>query len=230
MRAFAVVAALSFLSLTAVQVAPAEAEEPEQVELVAELIHSDLPLYTFEWEDFWPRNFYRGEGDDFTFGCESRVAFGDWQFIPNPIDEYLYGWWLRIDNYGVVHCAANLYHANERDALADGEFSRGFFVRLGKARRDGHDWELWAIQEGMVPGSDYVLLARESRDGLIEEFSVLQRRCRENSMRRSEGLDVWNASYCLIKSRAELLAVAESMLVLPPLGTLSRITPPDNDQ
>lgn len=206
-----------------------EADDSAQVEWIAEMIHSDLPLYTFEWEDFWPRNFHSGEGDDFTFGCQSRVAFGDWQFTPHPLAEYLEGWWMRIDNYGVFHCAANFYQADERDELTEGEFSRGFFVRLGETRHDGRVWELWAIQQGMVPGSDYMLLARESNDGLIDEFTVLQRRCREESMRRSEGLDVWNTSYCSINSRAELLSVAGSMLALPPLGTLSRSSAPDED-
>ncbi|NBC88355.1 MAG: hypothetical protein GVX90_02455 [Alphaproteobacteria bacterium] len=199
---------------------PALAEDEEYV-FEAELIYAPVPLYTFDWEQVWPRSFSEGEGKDWSFGCARRVAFGDWRFTPNPEDEYADGRWLRIRNYGVFHCAANLLEADERGELEDGEFSRGLFAMIGEGRTDGSAWELWVLQKRFVPGSDYVLLAREAKgDGPVRRFTVLQRRCPRASVREVDGMDVWTTRYCAIESRAELLALARRMLRAKPLGTL----------
>ena len=77
------------------------------------------------------------------------------------------------------------------------------------------------LQKGFVPGSDYVLLAREAEgDGPVRRFTVLQRRCPRASVREADGMDVWTTRYCGIESRAELLALARRMLRAKPLGTL----------
>ena len=187
-------------------------------EFYSEMIHSDLPLYNFEWDDLWPRNFSEGEGEDFTFGCMSRFRFGEYQFTPNESDEYGDSWWLRIDNYGVFHCAANFHTAYERAELEDGEFSRGYLVRLGAI----DDTELWAIQDGIIPGSSYTLLAKPRSDAISQDFTVLQRRCPDGAMRAlAGGFDTWSTDYCAINSREALLALAKDMLSLPPLGTLN---------
>ena len=191
--------------------------EDEEEEFVAELIHSDLPLYTFEWENFWPRGFV-GEG---SFGCVTKVSYGDWQFTSNPAFEFGDSWWLRISNYGVFHCGANILEAYDREELVEGDFSRGFFVQQGEAEHDGKTLEIWALQRGMVPGSDYILLAREPKEGLAEKFTVLQRRCPQGARRELEGgLDVWLTDYCAINSREELWDLSMAMLEFPALGTL----------
>jgi hypothetical protein len=199
----------------------ARAEEPP--ELIGELIHSEVPLYTFDWDDLWPRGFSNGE----TFGCTSAVAFGDWQFVPvseGAGQEY----WQRFSNYGVFHCAAIIYGAEERAGLEDAQWRYGFFVRLGRARLGSAEWEIWALQSGMVPGSDYFLLARPAgQQGRIDSFTVLQQRCPSGTLRETEGLDVWNSRYCAINSRAELVALGRRMLRLPPRGTLTRFADSD---
>ncbi len=196
---------------------PLQAEELYEWE--AERVHSDLPLYTFDWDDVWPRGM---TGPDIIAGCESRVAFGDWEFKPNPDDEFGDPYWIRVANYGAFHCAANLYNADEREGLDEGGFSRGLFARIGETRKGGELFELWALQEGFVPGSDYLLLARKAEnDDLITRFEVLQRRCPRSRMREVDGLDIWTTSYCSINTRGELLRLAKRMLREPALGTLS---------
>ena len=195
--------------------------EPDQVdnEFHAQDIRSDLPLYTFDWPDLWPRNFVDGD----TFGCESRVAFGDWQVTWHDNDEQDAASWSRITNYGVFHCAAFIGDADDRAELADAEVEIVFFVKLGESDRDGSMVELWAMQEGTVPGSRYILLAREPGDGRVERFSILQSRCPEGAMRRLEGdFDVWRTSYCVINTREDLLALASAMVALPPMATIAR--------
>lgn len=207
---------LAFVTMLAAS--PALAEDEEYL-FEAELIHAPIPLYTFDWEQVWPRSMVANE--DTIVGCETRVAFGDWRFTPNPYDDYADPWWQRIRNYGVFHCAANLLEADEREDLEEGDFSRGLFARIGKGRADGRAWELWVLQKGFVPGSDYVLLAREAEgDGPVRRFTVLQRRCPRASVREADGMDVWTTRYCGIESRAELLALARRMLRAKPLGTL----------
>src|SRR3546814_16867158 len=79
---------------------PLHAED--EYEWQAERVHAPLPLYTFEWDDAWPRSY---TAPDIIAGCTSRVAFGDWQFLPNPADEFGDPYWLRVSNYGVFHFA-----------------------------------------------------------------------------------------------------------------------------
>jgi hypothetical protein len=203
------------LAALALLPAPAQAEEP--VERVAERLHSDLPLYTFAWKAIWPHGFSSDDG----FGCVTRVAWGDWRFTPAAGGDRERSW-ERYTNYGVFHCAAVLRAAGEQAELDDAQRKYGFFVRLGEARLGPDAWELWALQKGMVPGSEYVLLAREAGgEGLIRRFRVLQRRCPAGGIREVGGLDVWTTRYCRIGSRSELLALARRMLRLPPLGTIA---------
>lgn len=209
------------LLVTASLAAPVLGEDGEGIEFVSERLHAPLPLYTFDWQDLWPRSMVPGA--DVIAGCESRVRFGDWQFVPHPANEYDEPYWLRIANYGAFHCAANLYVADERRELAEGEFSRGLFVMIGTASSGGTDWELWALQEGFVPGSSYTLLAREAQedDGTVEQFRVLQHRCPRGKLREARGMDVWLTRYCAVDSRGELLALARRMMREPALGTLT---------
>lgn len=194
---------------------PVSVQAADPAERVAERIHSNLPLYTFQWEDMWPRGFH----SDDSFGCSSWVKFGDWHFIPaDPKADREY--WDRYTNYGVFHCAAIMRTSRERAELGEAQWKHGFFVRLGKARLGSREWELWALQQGMVPGSDYILLAREPRIAAVDSFRVLQRRCPRGRILETS-LDVWTTRYCPIDSRAELLSLARRMLRLPPLGTIS---------
>ena len=70
---------LAFVTMLAAS--PALAEDEEYL-FEAELIHAPIPLYTFDWEQVWPRSMVANE--DTIVGCETRVAFGDWRFTPNP--------------------------------------------------------------------------------------------------------------------------------------------------
>ena len=200
---------------------PALAADDDEV--VVERIHSQLPLYTFDWEQIWPRSF--SSGDD--FGCTSRVAFGDWRFTPDPKNEFGEEHWERFANYGVFHCAAIMQTADEKDELDEARWEYGFFVRLGTARKGAARWELWALQKGMVPGSQYSLLAREPGASTIKRFTMLQQRCPSGTQIEAKGLDVWTTRYCAINSRAELLLLARKMLALPPLGVIERVAKDD---
>lgn len=191
------------------------AQDPE---FGAVRVHSDLPIYNFDFEELWPRAFVP---EDAIAGCTSRVSFGDWKFTPNPAGESSDEWWLRIRNYGVFHCAANLYNSDTRADLEEGEFSRGLFVRIGDEDVDDPARELWVLQEGFVPGSDYVLLARELNEDLVETFTVLQRQCPIGAFREVMGMDIWATGYCAINSDTDMYRFASEMLKLPPLGELT---------
>lgn len=213
-RGVVVSIALAFAALAF----PARAEDPD--ELVAQEIHSSLPLYGFDWDNLWPRSFSEGDA----FGCAGRVRFGDWRFTPAAPDAEGDVFWARFSNYGVFHCAAVIRTEKERAALDAAKWRYGFFVMLGTARLRGQSWELWALQQGTVPGSDYLLLAREATEpGLVDRFRVLQQRCPRAALREARNLDVWRTRYCAIDSRADLLALARRMLRLPPRGTLARV-------
>lgn len=207
--------------LAASSLLPAPAQARSDPEVVVDAIHSALPLYNFDWEGLWPRGFVEGD----SFGCNSRVGLGDWRFAPAEANGQGQETWYRFGNYGVFHCAAIFQRADEQAGLATAQAGHGFFVRLGTARHRSAEWELWALQWGMRPGSDYTLLAREANGaGLIVEFRVLQQRCPRGMIREARGLDVWSTRYCAIDSRAALVSLARSMLRLPAAGTVVRVT------
>lgn len=106
LRAWAIAIGLA----TLVQLSPPALAEDG---LTVERIHSTLPLYTFDWEQTWPRSFSSGD----EFGCTSRVAFGDWRFTPDPDNSFGEQHWERFTNYGVFHCAAIMRTADEQGEL-----------------------------------------------------------------------------------------------------------------
>lgn len=194
-------------------------DEPryEADELADDLIHSDLPLYDFEWQEFWPRGI---DEPEVIAGCTSRVAFGDWKFSPSS-EDWSNPYWLRVQNYGAFHCFANFYASDEKSGLEEGEFSRGFFVKIGDFKTGGQNQELWAIQEGTRPGSGYTLLSRQPKEGLVTRFTVLQHRCPREKMRGLDvRIDIAPVEYCSINSRDELLEFAREMALLQPQGEL----------
>jgi hypothetical protein len=204
----ALVAVLLFAS-------PVRAQSSE--EMAAALVHSDLPIFGRGGNNEWPQHFY----EDDSFGCTSRVAFGDWAFRETGSDEDDAEWY-RFTNYGVFHCWANTFRAYERGRLDGADFHPTFFVFLGLERTRGLDLELWAIQIGARPGSEYLLLSRTPGDGLVDSFNVLQTECPRGNVRDAGSLDILLTRYCAINSRSELVRLARRMAQRPPLGTLTR--------
>ena len=200
----------------------------EGEEFASDPIHSDLPLYSFEWADLWPRDY---ADSDTLAGCVSRIRFGDWLLQPNFADASAdEPEWYRFGSHGVFHCITSIRTAEDRTELAGGQFDQGFFVKLGEVEREGTHTELWAIQKGTLPGSEYMLLAREPDDDIITVFDVLQQRCPPRSWRDlAESFDIFRTGYCAINSQEDLLAMAKSMLAFPRMGTLELQTGPDGE-
>ena len=116
-------------------------------ELYDNLIHSDVPLWSASDDNVWPQNFTNED----EFGCVNRSKFGDWRFTDSDGDHM----WYRFQNYGVFHCWVNVYEAYERDELETAEHKPSFFVELTNVDRKKVNYDLWAIQIGARPGSDY---------------------------------------------------------------------------
>lgn len=203
---------------------PARAE-PSDGEFANDLLHSDLPLFGDSTEDKWPQAFH----DEESFGCTSRVAFGDW-ILREVGEEDDAGYWYRVWNYGVFHCWANVRSAYARADLSGGDFKSSFFVLLGTAKRQDRLVELWAFQMGARPGSDYLLLSRSGDDGLITSFDVLQIECPRGATRNAGSLDSLITRYCVIDSQASLLRLARRMVQKPSRGTLSFVGPALDDE
>lgn len=193
---------------------PSAAAEEEEV--YRDLIHSDVPLWG-TGPEVWPQHFTNGD----EFGCTSRIALGDWKLTESE-DET--SWW-RLTNYGVFHCAVVERRSDERDDLKSARWSHSFIIRIGTIGTADRR-ELWVLQSGTRPGSDYTLLMRTLDKGTIKTFTVLQRRCPAGSVRKGPSLDAWITSYCAINSQGELLALARKMARLPPIGTLQFIEAP----
>jgi len=193
-------------------------------EMANDLLHSDLPIFGQGGDNEWPQHVYFED----TFGCSSRIAFGDWAIRDANADEEGEAYWYRFQNYGVFHCWANTQRAQQRERLDGAEVHPSFFVFLGESRVGERDIELWTIQIGVVPGSEYLLLSRSPDDGQIKEFTVLRVVCPRANVRDAGALDILLTRYCSVDSRAELLRLARSMAQLPRLGTMTHI-PPDGE-
>jgi hypothetical protein len=190
--------------------AQAEPEDRHQ-----DLIHSDVPLWTHEQGNLWPRAI----GDADSFGCQTRIRFGDWRYDEAGVaDEPT---WYRFSNYGVFHCFMWVRDARERRDLAGREPDGSFFVELGTARGREGLVELWALQRGSRPGSNYLLLSRAAGTGAISEFEMLQRECPRDRLREGPPLSVLITSYCAINGPRELTQLARRMAQLPALGRLT---------
>jgi hypothetical protein len=196
-------------------------EDRELPELHDEQIHSDVPLYGYE-DDLIPKHF---SDDDGSFGCISRVATGDWTLRRNDADENDASEWMRFGNYGVFHCAIVESGPADRDRLEKSGYRYSFFVQIGTTRVAGKPVELWILQSGMRPGSDYLLLARPPSNNLIESFDVLQRRCPAANRREGPLMDVWSTRYCGVNSRRGLIALAKAMAKEPALAKLTFVGP-----
>lgn len=192
-------------------------------EIADDLLHSDLPIFGRGGDDEWPQHFY----EDDSFGCISRVAFGDWVFRERGTEDENDVSWYRFSNYGVFHCWANTFRAYEREKLDGADFHPSFFALLGSTRIDGKDVELWTVQIGARPGSEYLLLSRDPAEGLIEKFNVLQTACPRANVRDGGSLDILLTRYCTIKSRTELIRLARRMAQHPPRGSLTRVSADD---
>lgn len=188
-----------------------------------DFIHSDLPLFGGATTEKWPRAFQAGED----FGCESRVAFGDWEL--RETDGESDAEWFSVTNYGVFHCWANVRRADRREDLAGVESRPAFFVLLGTTEAENRDIELWALQLGARPGSDYLLLSRPIEAGRIATFRVLQTACPRGSARDGHALGILMTRYCAINTQAELLRLARRMAQHPARGTLTLVEP-DGDE
>lgn len=192
-------------------------------EVASDLVHSDLPIFGRGGDNEWPQHF----SDDDSFGCTSRVAFGDWVFREHGAEVEDDVLWYRFSNYGVFHCWANTSRADERARLASVDSHPSFFAFLGSTSVNGSNIELWTVQIGARPGSQYLLLSRDPAEGLIEKFDVLQTACPRANVRDVGSLDTLLTRYCAVNSRSELIRLARRMAQRVPLGSLTRVTVDD---
>jgi hypothetical protein len=211
MRASSLSTLLAVLALSCA--APAGQLREADSDVQSDILHSDLPLFN-GGDDVWPRAF--AEGD--SFGCASRVAFGDWALRDRESAPTA---WRRISNYGVFHCLAVVGKSADRARLEEAEARPAFFVFLGATAFDGRTTELWALQVGARPGSDYLLLARAPAEGPIDRFDVLQSRCPAGAVRDAGAHSFVLTRYCVMNTKADLRALAGRMARLPAAGTLA---------
>lgn len=204
---------------TPLQASPLCAQTIVEQEIARDIIHADLPLFGDETEDKWPQAYYTED----EFGCTSRVEFGGWVLRETGDENDSHTEWYATHNYGVFHCFAMVGQADRPESLDGAESRPSFFVLLGTARIETGLVELWALQMGARPGSDYLILSRAPDDGLIRTFNVLQTECPRANARRAHSVDILRTDYCAINSRSDLLRLARRMAQRPARGTFSRV-------
>lgn len=188
-----------------------------------ELIHSDLPLWGYgDRKQMWPRSL----DDEGGFGCAHNMKLGDWKLTISEPGQEPDVRWFRFELYGAIHCFLNVQEADERGGLDAAQVRHAFLVDLGAAKAGQRPVDIWALQLGTRPGSDYLLLASDPERGTAEGFRVLQARCPQANLREGEPIDILITSYCSVGSQAELKALAHRMAKLDPLGELALAAAP----
>ena len=185
-----------------------------------DLLHSDLPLFGTE-DDVHP--FSMNTKD--SFGCASRIESGDWLYKEEDVDVDYLGEerWYRIGNYGVFHCFAVVAEYYDRAELNPNDAKPSLFANLGEFTINDRLVDLWALQIGGRPGSDYLLLMSEADGDMVDQFDVLQVNCPQNRYRDRDGLDILAVGYCEINSQQEMTAFAARMAHQPPIAILQLI-------
>ncbi len=195
--------------------APAVAQSPP--------LRSDLPLWSGSEANVYPQHF----ADDDSFGCASIVRSGLWRWV-EPDGET--SQWLLFRNRGAIHCAFDVTRGEAETGFETAIGDTAFFVRLGEVRLGARTTELFALQLGFRGGSEYVLLSAPRTRDVRLRFAVLDSACRP-SRRLSEPADVWASDYCVVRTRAALLAVARAAALRAPTATLEfvRAVPESED-
>lgn len=219
----------AFWAAVLVALLPVQTASGQSRDAVAnDLLHSDLPVFGHGRDNEWPQPFH----DEDSIGCTSRVAFGDWVFQGHGADDRDDPQWYRFGGPGMFHCRATTSRASGRAGLDGADSRPSFFVRLGNTRVVGNEIELWTVQMGARPGSEYLLLSRRPGNALIEQFDVLQSSCPAANVRDAGAVGMLLTRYCVVRSDAELLRLARRMAQRPILGTLERAPPvpgPEDD-
>lgn len=206
---------LLFATIIVLFSTPSSALDEDEIDYQTDLIHSDVPLWGVDDETVWPK-YYKDE--DGSFGCTWRVKLGDWKILLHDGEEQ----WVRLSNYGVFHCYTMV--SDFEDTLQDlknGNGKASYFVDLGTLNLNGKKLQLWAIQKGGRPGSEYILLSREVDEGQQSTFNQLQVICPKRNQREGPSLDILSSSYCAINSKQELKKLASAMAKLPPFAKMT---------
>lgn len=186
----------------------------------SELLHSDLPLFGKE-DNVHP---FSMNTED-SFGCASRIRSGDWLYKEeDDVDYRGEERWYRIGNYGVLHCFAVVAESYERDGLELRDAKPSLFADLSELSINDRLVDLWALQIGGRPGSDYLLLMSEADGDMVDRFDVLRVDCPQDRYRDRDGLDILAAGYCAINSQKEMITFAQRMARRPPIATLVLVT------
>lgn len=130
---------------------------------------------------------------------------------------------MRLGNYGVMHCAMVEGRAFGRERLAHGAWRYSYMVELGRAPSPRGEVELWALQSGTRPGSDYMLLSRSVRDtkeAVIARFDVLPVECPRENVRDGASIDIFLTDYCAVNSQEDLVRIARRMARLAPVAAM----------
>ncbi len=209
LRFLSVILVVSIVSLTGLN---GQAQDNDEFHSV--LIHSDLPLWSSEDENVWPQHFLT----DDSFGCSHRISTGDWKFTNFEYSEDDFLETFRLANYGVFHCGIMFSRFFEEDDSSDSTTS--FFVFMDEIDYQSRRYELLALQIGVIPGSNYLLFAREKEQKPNGDLIVLQRECSKKKLRKGPEMDVWSTTYCAVNTKKDLINIARKMIKRPPLGKL----------
>lgn len=192
------------------------------------IVRSDLPLWSEEAKDVWPR-FYMRNGQ---MGMESIFAVGDWrmrtagcsQSDPSIACET----WLRFSFLGPTDPGFIVTQAPTRPALAVAGVP-SVIADLGAAP-GAPTTRLYAIQIGFEGGSQYILVSAAQAD--VRQMAVLSVNCSTGRRqgvvpRRAKFYTAFATAYCAVGSSQALRALALDAFARPPVAALEWVGGPD---
>ncbi len=188
----------------------------------AQSLRSDSPLWTYETEPdagLFPEHFTDAE----SFGCSIPLRLGVYRTMgttEDPGESY-----MRIDNYGVFHCAlifGTAYDLTDAEKAFD---DHAWLIVLGSQDRPGGgEDEFLALQIGVRAGSRYLIFKRH-KNQLSAPLEELDWRCPAGAERRTARLDIWVQNSCVISSKGDLRQIARAATRRPVLARWELMPP-----
>jgi len=173
----------------------------------AQSLRSDSPLWTYDTEPdpgLYPEHFTDAE----SFGCATPFRLGIYRSAGGMDDTYPS--YMRIDNYGVFHCALIFGTAEDLEDAEKAFEDHAWLIVLGTQKRPGGgEDELLALQIGVRAGSEYMIFKRR-KDVMSPTLEELDWRCPVGVERRTARLDIWVQDVCVISTKADLRRIANA--------------------
>lgn len=193
------------------------AESARAAERETTVIYTDAPLFK---SGLHPHSFFEGD----SFGCATRYGFGDWKAVvpPSEVGDEPFESWVRLDNYGVFHCAYRVGIANSQADLVLDRY--GWIADLGPITADAKVRRLIVLQTEVPGGMENMFFLADLGPIGATRMDLLTIRCPKANWTEG-GIDQWRQRVCRINDTQMLKRLARQAARRPSAAVFAYVGP-----